>query len=36
MGSRLGSIVGFLQVNDNKSGEYNKNREQLLLDYGLA
>ncbi len=36
MGSRLGSIVGFLQVNDTKSGEYNKNREQLLLDYGLA
>lgn len=37
MGSRLGSIVGFLQVNDNKSGsEYSRNREQLLVDYGLA
>ncbi len=37
MGSRLGSIVGFLQVNDNKSGnEYSRSREQLLVDYGLA
>ena len=37
MGSRLGSIVGFLQVNDNKAGnEYSRSREQLLVDYGLA
>lgn len=38
MGSRIGTIVGFLQVNDNKSSnnEFNRNREQLLVDYGLA
>lgn len=37
MGSRIGTIVGFLQVNDNKSNnEFNRNREQLLVDYGLA
>ena len=37
MGSRIGTIVGFLQINDNKSSsEFNRNREQLLLDYGLA
>lgn len=37
MGSRIGTIVGFLQVNDSKSSnEFNRNREQLLVDYGLA
>lgn len=38
MGSRIGTIVGFLQVNDTKSSnnEFNRNREQLLVDYGLA
>ncbi|HIZ90478.1 MAG TPA: chemotaxis protein CheW [Candidatus Mucispirillum faecigallinarum] len=37
MGSRIGTIVGFLQVNDNKSSnEFSRNREQLLVDYGLA
>lgn len=37
MGSRIGTIVGFLQINDNKSSnEFNRNREQLLVDYGLA
>lgn len=37
MGSRIGTIVGFLQVNDSKSSnEFSRNREQLLVDYGLA
>ena len=38
MGSRIGTIVGFLQVNNTKSSnnEFNRNREQLLVDYGLA
>lgn len=38
MGSRIGTIVGFLQVNDTKSSnnEFNRNREKLLVDYGLA
>ncbi len=37
MGSRIGSIVGFLQANDSKSNnEFSRNREQLLVDYGLA
>lgn len=37
MGSRIGTIVGFLQVSDSKSSsEFRRNREQLLVDYGLA
>ena len=38
MGSRIGTIVGFLLVNDPKSSnnEFNRNRVQLLVDYGLA
>lgn len=35
MGTRIGTIVGFLQVQDNGSNEFNR-REKLLADYGLA
>lgn len=36
MGTRIGTIVGFLQVQDAKNGNEFNRREQLLVDYGLA
>lgn len=36
MGTRIGTIVGFLQVQDAKNGNEFNRHEQLLVDYGLA
>lgn len=36
MGTRIGTIVGFLQVQDAKKGNEFNRHEQLLVDYGLA